>query len=110
MTDWLLSLPVLWMTVVILATIYLVSAGCYALISALAVGERARAFKSISPAMLPPLALVFALLVGVLSAQVWNDADPANSAVNREVSALRAVSLLANGLSDSVKARLQELV
>jgi hypothetical protein len=33
MSDWLLNLPVLWMTAVILATIYLATAGCYLLIS-----------------------------------------------------------------------------
>jgi len=110
MSDWLLNLPVLWMTVVILATTYLIATGFYLLVTALAAGERARAFKSISPAMLPPLAMVFALLVGFLAAQVWSDADRANGAVNREASALRAVVLLANGLPDSVEARLRELV
>src|SRR5262245_4438545 len=110
MSDWLLNQPVLWMTVVILATTYLIATGFYLLVTALATGDRARAFKSISPAMLPPLALVFALLVGFLAAQVWSDADRANGAVNREASALRAVVLLANGLPDSVEARLRELV
>ena len=35
--------------------------------------------------MLSPLAIIFALLVGFLAAQVWSDADRANTAVNREV-------------------------
>src|SRR5262245_17982865 len=102
MSDWLLNLPVVWMAVVILAVLYLLTAGLYLLVTALAAGERALAFKSISPAMLAPLAVVFALLVGFLAAQVWNDAERANGAVNREASALRAVVLLANGLPDSV--------
>jgi hypothetical protein len=45
--------------------------------------------------MLPPLAIIFALLVGFLAAQVWSDYDRANTAVNREASALRGVILLA---------------
>ena len=110
MSGWLLHLPVLWMTVVILAITYLITAVLYLLITALATGERARTFKSISPGMLPPLGVMFALLVGFLAAQVWNDGDRANSAVNREASALRAVVLLANGLSDDVEARLRELI
>jgi hypothetical protein len=74
------------------------------------VGERARAFKGISPGMLPPLSVVFALLIGFLAAQVWNDADRANTAVNREASALRAAVLLAAGFPGEPEARLRELI
>src|SRR5262245_65981920 len=93
--DWILNLPVLWMAVVVLGIIYAMTAGIYLLVSALAVQERARAFKAISPGMLPPLSVVFALLVGFLAAQVWSDADRAHGAVNREASALRATVILA---------------
>ncbi len=88
MSDWLLNLPVLGMGALILGAIYLWTAGLYWLITALATGERARAFKGISAGILSPLAIIFALLVGFLSAQVWNDADRASTAVNREASAL----------------------
>jgi hypothetical protein len=110
MSDWLLNLPVLWMGAVILGAIYVFTAGLYFLISALAVGERARAFKGISPGVLPPLAIIFALLVGFLAAQVWNDADRANTAVNREASALRATVLLAAGFPGEPEARLRDLI
>ena len=96
MSDWLLNLPLLWMGALILGAIYVCTAGLYLLITALAVGERARAFKGVSPGMLPPLSLIFGLLVGFLAAQVWNDADRANTAVNGEASALRA-TVLARG-------------
>jgi hypothetical protein len=109
-SAWLFQIPVLWMMVVILATIYVVTALIYLLVTALAVGERARAFKSISPGILPPLAVVFALLVGFLAAQVWSDADRAKSAVNREASALRAVVLLAEAVPRDVELHLLELV
>jgi hypothetical protein len=110
MGDWLLNIPVLAMAVVILAACYLFAAGLYLLITALAVGERARAFKAVSPGMLPPMAIIFALLVGFLAAQAWGDLDRANTAVNREASALRAVVLLAAGFPGEPEARLRDLV
>ena len=110
MGDWLLGLPVVWMGAVILGAVYALTAGIYVVVTKLAVGDRARAFKAISPGILPPLALVVALLVGFLAAQVWNDADRATAAVNREASALRAVVLLAAGFPGEPEARLRLLV
>ena len=109
MSDWLLNLPVVWMGVLILGAIYVVTGGLYALITTLAAGERARAFKAISPGVLPPLAIIFALLVGFLAAQVWSDADRASAAVNREASALRALVLLAAAFPGGPEARLRDL-
>jgi hypothetical protein len=60
--------------------------------------------------MLPPLSVVFALLVGFLAAQVWADADRASTAVNREASALRAAVLLADQFPAETDAHLRELV
>jgi hypothetical protein len=110
MGDWLLSLPVLWMGVMILGATYLFAAALYAVVTRLAVGERGRAFKAISPGILPPLAIIFALLVGFLAAQVWNDADRATTAVNREASALRAVTLLAHEFPGDAEARLRSTI
>ena len=110
MSDWLLNLPVLWMGVSILGAIYIATAGLYWLVTALAVGERARAFKAISPGVLPPLAIIFALLVGFLAAQVWSDADRASGAVNREASSLRAVVLLAGEFPGEPESHLRDLV
>src|SRR5688572_32334407 len=110
MSDWIVNLPVLWMAVVILGAIYVATAGIYLLVTALAVDERARAFKAISPGILPPLSIIFALLVGFLAAQVWNDADRAHGAVNREASALRGVVILASAFPGDTETRLRELV
>ena len=82
----------------------------YLIVTALAVGERARAFKAISPGMLPPLAIIFALLLAFLASQVWSDADRASMAVNREASALRAVVLLAAEFPGQPEASLRELI
>lgn len=110
MSDWLLNLPLPWMTAVILAATYLATAVIYVLVTALAVNERARAFKAISPGMLPPLAIVFALLVGFLAAQVWSDADRAKTAVIHEASALRSAVLVADVFPPDVPRRLRGLL
>ncbi|HKU62349.1 MAG TPA: DUF4239 domain-containing protein [Gemmatimonadales bacterium] len=99
---WLLQLPVLAMGAIILAFVYLGTATIYWVVMALAKRERMRAaFKAISPGMLPPISVVFALLVGFLAAQVWSDADRARVAVNTEASALRDVMLVATAFPDS---------
>lgn len=110
MSDWLLHLPVLWMGAVILGAIYLFTAALYWLITALATGERARAFKAISPGILPPLAIIFALLVAFLASQAWNDMDRAHATVNREAGALRATVLLAAAFPGEPEARLRDLI
>jgi hypothetical protein len=110
MTTWLFSLHAVWMALVILAVTYLTTVVSYAIVMNLATGERGKAFQAISPGILPPLAIVFALLVGFLAAQVWNDADRASTAVHREASALRAVVLLAKAFPGETEARLRDLV
>jgi hypothetical protein len=109
-SDWILNLPVVWMGFVILMAVYAATAGIYLLVTALAVNDRARAFKAISPGMLPPLSVIFALLVGFLAAQVWSDADRAHLAVNREASALRAAVILAGAFPGDTQTRLRDLV
>jgi hypothetical protein len=109
MGDWL-GLPVVWMSVLILGAVYLYTSAVYLIITKLAVGEHAKAFKAISPGILPPLSVVFAFLVGFLAAQVWNDGQQANAAVNREASALRAIVLLAATFPGEPEQRLRDLV
>ena len=91
MVDWSHELTVVWLAVLVFAATALVTAAIYAAVTALAVDEgRQDAFKRVSPGMLPPLGLVFDLVVGFLAAQVWSDADRAQQAVHREASSLRA--------------------
>lgn len=106
MGAWVLNLPVVWMSVAIFGGIYLFTAAVYVLITALAVGERARAFKVISPGMLPLMGIIFALLVAFLASEVWSQSDRANAAVNREASSLRGVLLLAVGFPGEPERRL----
>lgn len=110
MSDWLHDLPVVWMALVIFGFTYLVSAAIYAVVAVLAVGERARSFKAISPGILAPLGIIFGLFVAFTAAQVWSDSERANVAVNREASALRSVVVLAAAFPGEAEARVRTLV
>jgi len=59
MNDWLHYLPVRWMALVIFTMVYLVAGTIFAVIMSLAKGERAQAFKRISPGLLSPLGAIF---------------------------------------------------
>src|SRR5262249_8500683 len=110
MSNWLLNLPVLWMTVVVFAATYLLAACVYWVVARLAVNDRAKAFKAVSPGVLPPLGILFALLVGFIAVDVWNNYDKAKLAVVSEASALRAVVLLAGTFPDEQKKRIYVLI
>jgi hypothetical protein len=88
----------------------LAGGGIYALVTALAKGEQSRAFKTISPGMLPPLGIIFGLFVAFTAAQVWTDNERANTAVDREASALRAVVVLAATFPGEPESRLRALI
>jgi Protein of unknown function (DUF4239)/Protein of unknown function (DUF3365) len=110
MVEWLHNLPVVWMVLVVFTTTYLVTGGIYAVVMAFAVGERARAFKNMSAGMLPPLGIVFGLFVAFIASQVWSDVDRANTAVNREASALSTVVFLAASFPRDAEERLRGLI
>jgi hypothetical protein len=110
MNNWLHNLPVLWMGLVIFGITYLVAATTYAVVAMLAVGERARSFKAVSPAMLPPLCIIFGLFVAFTTAQVWGDNERASAAVNREASALRSVVVFAASFPGEPETRVRALV
>ena len=110
MSDWVHNMPVLWMALVIFGFTYLVAMAIFAAVTALATGERATSFKTISPGMLPVLGIIFGLFVAFTAAQVWGDNDRAGAAVSREASALRAVMMLAAGLPAEQEGRLRDLI
>src|SRR6478736_4358622 len=64
----------------------------------------------ISPGMLPPLGILFALQVGFIAVEVWNNYDKAKVAVATEASALRALVLLAGTFPEEQKTRIYALV
>ena len=110
MGEWFFSLPVPWMALVIFLATYLI-AGCVDLVvTRLAVNERAKGFKAVSAGMLPPLGILFALLVGFIAVEVWGNFDKAKTAVTTEASSLRAVVLLAGAFSDEQRMSIYALV
>ena len=110
MSDWLLNLPLLWMAVVVFAATYLLTASIYWVVTRLAVDDRARAFKALSPGLLSPLGILFALLVGFIAVEVWGNYDKAKAAVATEASALRAVVVLAGTFPEEQKTHIYALV
>ena len=110
MGDWFLNLPILWMALVVFAATYLIAACVYLVVVRLAVGDRARAFKAFSPGMLPPLGIIFGLLVGFVAVGVWNNFDKAKVAVATEASALRAILLLDESFPEEQRTQLRTLL
>ena len=77
MADWFLNLPVSWMALIVFAATFLIAGGAYLVVTRLAETEWARAFKAVSPGLLPVLGVLFALLVGFIAVDVWNTFDKA---------------------------------
>jgi len=59
--DWLLNPPVVLVAIVVFAGAYLVAWIVYFAVMRLAVNDRAKAFKGVSPGMLPPPASLLVL-------------------------------------------------
>ena len=110
MSDWLHALPVILMALTVFGFTYLLAAIIYVVVMILAIGERARSFKAVSPGMFSPLGMIFGLFVGFTAAQIWSDADRANVAVDREANALRSVVILAAAFPGEPEARLRSLI
>src|SRR5262245_3143582 len=104
------DLPLGGLIAVVFGATFFVTLGVYIAITALAADDRAKAFKAFSPGMLPPMGLLFGLIVGFMAAQIWSDAGRAQDAVDREASALRSVALLAEAFPGTTTARFDALV
>ena len=57
MSDWVHSLPLGWMALVVFGGTALGTAAIYWIVMRLATEDRARAFKGVSPGLLPPLGI-----------------------------------------------------
>jgi hypothetical protein len=108
--GWLHDLSTGWLAVMVFLATYLVAAAIFVVVMALAKERRADAFKAVSPGLLPPMALLFGLLVGFLAAQVWSDSGRAELAVDREASALRSVVLLMESFPGEPEAQMRVLL
>src|SRR5262252_9507143 len=110
MNDWLHNLPIVWMALLVFGLTALGTTAICVVVMALSVGERARSFKAVSPGLLPPLGILFALFVAFTATQVWSDNDKASSVVDREASALRNVAILAAAFPGESETRLRNLI
>jgi hypothetical protein len=110
MFDWLPNLPVVWIALIVLAAMALLTAAIYLVVMRLAGGERGDALKAVSPGMLPPMGILFALIVGFLAVGVWDNVDRAEDAVADEASALRSAVLLSDELPPDQRARMRALI
>jgi hypothetical protein len=108
--GWLVNLPLAGLAVTVFVVTVLVAVAVYVVVMMLAVGTRREAFKAVSPGMLPPMGLLFGLIVGFLAAQVWTDAGNAQEAVNREASALRSAVILARTFPGEPENRMDALI
>jgi len=109
MSDWIHALPLGWMAVLVFSLTFLITALIHWVVQRLAVGDRMRAFKGVTAGLLPPLGIIFGLLVAFLASQVWGDLDRARTAVNREASSLRTVVILSEAFPEQ-GARLRSLI
>src|SRR3954454_12543441 len=98
------------MALIVFAVVALFVATIWLAAMRLAVGKWGTAMQSVSPGLLPPLGIVFALIVGFLAAGVWSDSDKARDAVSTEASALRSVVLLSDQLPAATRMRMRVLV
>jgi hypothetical protein len=110
MSDWLHNLPLVWMALLVFGLTYLITAMIYIVVTVLAVGERARSFKAVSPGLLSPLGIIFGLFVAFTAAQVWTDNEKAKAEIDREASALRSAMILSNSFPQDSQIQLRELV
>jgi len=110
MSDWFVNLPVVWMVLLVFGLTYVVAASIFAVVVALARGARVSVFKAVSPGMLPPLGILFALFVAFTASEVWGNIERANTAVDREASAAKSVLVLAATFPGEPEARLHALI
>jgi hypothetical protein len=108
--DWLHSLSIVALVLVVCAATALVTAAIYLIVTRLAARGQGDALAGVSPGMLPPIALVFGLLVGFLAAEVWSSTSSAQGAVNSEAGALRSVDLLDRAFPAADQQRMDALI
>lgn len=109
-STWLHSLPLWQMALVAFGLTFFVGAVIHVFTGWLAASRHRRALMAVSPGLLSPIGVIFGLLIAFTAAQVWNDTERANAAVDAEASALRSVVVLSAALPEAAQAPLRALV
>ena len=110
MQDWLLNLPLFIMALIVFRRHLSRRRRHLARRDKTGGGRPGPCLQGLSPGMLPPLGIIFGLLVGFTAAQVWSDFEKAKIAVATEASALRSVILLAQRFPNEQGTRLRTLI
>jgi hypothetical protein len=108
--NWLHSLSIFSLLLVTCAAAALVTVAIYLMVTRLAAAGQRDTLTAVSPGLLPPMALVFGLLIGFLAAGVWTNNSNAQQAVDSEASALRSVDLLDRAFPAADQRRLDLLI
>ncbi|SAK51620.1 hypothetical protein AWB77_01325 [Caballeronia fortuita] len=109
-STWLHNLPLWQMTLVVFGATAIAGAAIHFVTRRLLKGARRLSFTALSPGLLSPIGVIFGLLIAFTAAQVWNDTERANAAVDAEAGALRSVVVLSAMFAPDAQAHLRKLV
>jgi hypothetical protein len=110
MVHWLESQSILVTTLVVFGCCYVLTIATFGAAEILSRGAIAKELKAVSPATLPPLAVILALLLAFLASRVWTNVDRAGEYVGQEASALRQAVLLADALPPDVRKNVRDSI
>jgi hypothetical protein len=71
--EWLYGLPIVSLVRVVSAATALATVAIFVIVTRLPTAGHRDVLVAVSPGLLPPMALVFGLLVGFLAADVWSN-------------------------------------
>jgi hypothetical protein len=89
---------------------YLTAALIFSLAALLSRHPIAKALQPVTPGLLSPLGTILGILIAFLAVRVWSNLDHAQEHIGREVTALREVVMLANSLTQDVRAQVREAI
>lgn len=110
MINWLLSLPTVWLIVVVTAATYAAAGVVFLAVMGLSTGGRLSTLSSLSPGLLSPLGVVFGLIVAFLASGIWTNANTAQTAVNTEAGAMRSAVLISDVFPRPISREMRVLV
>jgi hypothetical protein len=110
MAHWVESQSTLVITLVVFGFCYVLTIAIFGAAEILSRRPVGKELKAASPATLPPLAIILALLIAFLASRVWTNVDRAGEYVGQEASALREAVLLADALPPDVRKNVRDSI